>query len=361
MGDLEHVDNVTHSLLAVTLSRTSLRRVGAGTTAALFLASNAPDIDIVAAFSDREGAYLAAHRGPTHGPLGIVLLAAVTTGLVRWWSTARGCGETHAPRASLMGLFAVSLLGATLHVVMDLPTSYGTRVLSPFVRTWFAFDWLPIIDPYLLIILAAGLIALRLRPAASRRTTAAVLLAVAAHYGVRAVMHDLAITRAGGDEPVAHLDAWSSSSHAGKLQPCGQQSRADVPTDRGRMSCGVVALPTFLSPFEWRILNRVDGGYEVSEIDLFGRAARREPAFYSTTRGSLIDEALRDPLARAFMEFARLPVAQVVRDGGDDVVVGLQDLRFVRDLGEETTKSRLRPGPFFIFVHVNRRGLSTSE
>ena len=40
-------------------------------------------------------------------------------------------------------------------MLMDLPTSYGTRVLSPFDTTWFAFDWLPIIDIYVWAMLAA--------------------------------------------------------------------------------------------------------------------------------------------------------------------------------------------------------------
>ena len=42
------MDNVTHTLFALTLARTPLGR-GRGTTAALVLASNAPDVDIVAA------------------------------------------------------------------------------------------------------------------------------------------------------------------------------------------------------------------------------------------------------------------------------------------------------------------------
>src|SRR5580704_5225111 len=74
------MDNLTHTLFAVTLARTPLGRAGRGTTAALILASNAPDIDIVAAA--RGGvSYLAWHRGPTHGPLGIAGLGLIAAGL----------------------------------------------------------------------------------------------------------------------------------------------------------------------------------------------------------------------------------------------------------------------------------------
>jgi hypothetical protein len=44
---LATLDNLTHSLFALTLARSPLGRAGRGTTATLLLASNAPDIDIV--------------------------------------------------------------------------------------------------------------------------------------------------------------------------------------------------------------------------------------------------------------------------------------------------------------------------
>src|SRR5438067_2879918 len=75
------MDNLTHTLFGLTLARTPLGRAGRGTTAALVLASNAPDIDIVTTAGGVLG-YLRWHRGPTHGPLGVVGLGLVTAGLV---------------------------------------------------------------------------------------------------------------------------------------------------------------------------------------------------------------------------------------------------------------------------------------
>src|SRR5438552_18528293 len=132
------LDNVTHTLVAATLARTKLSRAGRGTTAALVLASNAPDIDIVATAG---GAlkYLEWHRGPTHGPIGIVGLGVATAGLVwigrRVWN--RRAATSHEtpddkPDAPFAMLVAISILGVLIHVLMDLPTSYGTRLLSPF-------------------------------------------------------------------------------------------------------------------------------------------------------------------------------------------------------------------------------------
>ena len=52
----------------------------------------------------------------------------------------------------------MSIVGVLLHVLMDLPTAYGTRLFSPFDWHWYAIDLMPIVDVYLLIALAAGLV-----------------------------------------------------------------------------------------------------------------------------------------------------------------------------------------------------------
>src|SRR5438093_10369713 len=75
------MDNVTQTLFAATLARTPLSRAGRGTTAALILASNAPDIDIVATAGGAVN-YLSWHRGVSHGPLGIVGLRGMRSALV---------------------------------------------------------------------------------------------------------------------------------------------------------------------------------------------------------------------------------------------------------------------------------------
>src|SRR5205814_8381635 len=78
------VDNLTHTLFGLTLARTALGRAGRGTTAALVVASNAPDVDIVATASGALS-YLRWHRGPTHGPIGLIGLGLATASLVWLW------------------------------------------------------------------------------------------------------------------------------------------------------------------------------------------------------------------------------------------------------------------------------------
>jgi membrane-bound metal-dependent hydrolase YbcI (DUF457 family) len=125
------LDNLTHSLFGLTLARTPLGRAGRGTTAALVLASNAPDIDIVATAG---GAikYLQWHRGPTHGALGMIGLGIVSAAFV-WLgrrisvsvnaSTSAARNDSVDPPASFLMLCAISIVGVICHVLMDVPTS----------------------------------------------------------------------------------------------------------------------------------------------------------------------------------------------------------------------------------------------
>src|SRR5207244_10822516 len=74
------MDNLTHTLFALTLARTPLGRAGRGTTTALVLASNAPDVDFVMSFvttARGSASYLQWHRGPTHGLIGVLALVAI--------------------------------------------------------------------------------------------------------------------------------------------------------------------------------------------------------------------------------------------------------------------------------------------
>src|SRR5262245_7747070 len=147
------MDNLTHTLFGLTLARTPLGRAGRGTTAALVIASNAPDLDSVSNFAG-PGGYLTWHRGPTHGPLGIIGLGLLTAAVV--WigrqyfdsndgdrerraavhslkgSRQNGPAANQAGRASFAMLAVGASIGVLMHVLMDLPTPYGTRLLSPF-------------------------------------------------------------------------------------------------------------------------------------------------------------------------------------------------------------------------------------
>ena len=122
------MDNVTHTLVGLTLARTPLSRVGPGTTAVLVLASNAPDLDAVVLARGGASAYVHWHRGPTHGLIGVIGLGVLTAGTV-WVALRTRSADRDRGAASFPALCALSMLGALVHVLMDIPTH--ERYLTP--------------------------------------------------------------------------------------------------------------------------------------------------------------------------------------------------------------------------------------
>ena len=359
------MDNITHTLFALTLARTPLgRRPGA--TAALVLASNAPDADIVTALGG-SASYLAWHRGPTHGPLGVVGLGLVTAAIVwgagRFFSrrTSSPAHAGHADHArdadatSFASLAAVSMVGILAHILMDLPTSYGTRLLSPFSWRWFTMDLLPIIDIYLLIILVAGLILGR--GSAARRRTAAIvtLVLMAANYGVRIGAHQQALATAGatfGPRLPPPCDPRQAFRSLVDSWP-----RADAASG-GSCLVETAAIPSFLSPFQWRVIAQLRDAYEIYDIKFGDHPG--PPARISNEWTPLVAEAARTPTARVLFGFSRFPAARVEQDSAGRSVVQFSDMRFAIPLNPEQPPSR-RSALFTVTVTFDPGGSIVQE
>ena len=361
------MDNITHTLFALTLARTRLGRGERGTTAALVLGSNAPDIDIVATFGGAAN-YLAWHRGPTHGPLGVVGLGLVTAALV-WGGrtilkssgppsggTIRLKPDPTAPRtrdAPFGTLVIVSMIGVLLHILMDLPTSYGTRLLSPFSWRWYAIDLLPIIDIYLLAALAAGLVLGRGSAEAGRKWAAIVFLLMAVDYGGRAIAHHEALhlteVLVGATLPPA-CDQEAARSLVDSWPPI-----VPSPNAGGPCTLDTAATPTFLSPFQWRVIRRLPETYWVYDVDTLDRRApwsRR-----SDDRGVMVAnqwtpavlEAAGTRTAQVFLGFSRFPDAAASVDPGRITTVTFTDLRFAV---VDPARDIRRPAPFTLTVKL---------
>ncbi|HSK08212.1 MAG TPA: metal-dependent hydrolase, partial [Vicinamibacterales bacterium] len=123
------MDNLTHTLFALTVANAGFRRAGPGTTATLVIASSVPDIEFLTGVIGGRVAYLSAHRGPTHGPLGIGL-GILVAGAV--FLAYRRRGRATGGQASFAALAVAGIAGVLGHVALDFATSYGTRILSPF-------------------------------------------------------------------------------------------------------------------------------------------------------------------------------------------------------------------------------------
>ena len=238
-------------------------------------------------------------------------------------------------------LVAVSVLGIVGHILMDLATSYGTRLFSPFDWHWYAVDWMPIVDIYLLAILIAGLTLARAGTAKAARLAMVALTLTAADYGLRAVAHQqvLAVSRRvlGASLPA----------------PCGRAPMPSTLLDRwpttpfelpppGEAQCLVelAATPTFLSPFSWTVITRTSNAYALNDVDLLrgtwgapeapvpsdrlSRVTRRYPDQWRPQ--TLQAATLRD--ARIYLGFARFPITRTFVEPDGHATVRWSDARF---------------------------------
>jgi inner membrane protein len=362
------LDNLTHSLFGLTLARTPLRRAGRGTTGVLLIASNIPDIDAVT-LAGGTASYLQWHRGPTHGPLGIVALGFVGALAVslagRWWT-----GQARDP-LHLAKLWLVSTFGVLCHVLMDLPTPYGTRALSPFSWTWFSTDWMPIIDVYLWAMLAGGLVLAGRRSTGDTRRrsrfAAIAIVAMLGNYGVRAIAHHTAIVRAPevfgttlpercGAAAASASGIYSWPHHlASPTQPSSERCLIDL-----------AAVPDSVSPFRWRLIAQLSDGYELRDLDLLAGFSADGPDVQLGAEARVpnswtpqVLQAARSPIAQVFLGFSRFPAARSsLAPDGATTTVRWADVRFTSGSPEQRPRGR---GLFGATVRVAADGSILEE
>ena len=319
------MDNLTHSLVGIALSRAFFKDKAPLATTMLIVAANAPDVDVL--WSMRGIRYIEYHRGFTHSllflPLGMLLIAWLWRGLAGRlqrrkgnWDPAQGRwrprgeaeeGQRKNPVSWRLGL-AAGLLGIGSHLLMDWTNSYGIRLLDPLSQHWFALDWMPIVDPWLWLILLACLnlpmlLAMVQRDQGGprghyRKSAAVALLAMGAWWGVRAAAHQRALEklRQALDEPAANR--------------------------------ALAAYPTFTSPLTWRGVASLPDRYQIGNITAGNGKPPRLHNLYKPVATPAILAAEHTRAARIFLQFARDPWVKTRPGAGNTKVVMISDLRF---------------------------------
>lgn len=284
------MDNLCHTLTGAALGRAGLASSTRYGMATLMAAANLPDIDVVVFATDTLP--VSFRRGWTHGVLAQLLLPIVLAVIV--WTIGRmrsprapAAGETRepAPPLRLSALLALAYAGVLSHVFLDFLNSYGIRLLMPFSNRWFYGDALYIVDPFMWVVLGAGVwLAGRARrsghatPWRPARTALAiagtyVLLMLGSNLWARAVVHD-GLTRAG---------------------------RPDVPR--------FMVTPVFGNPLHREVLVDTGDRYEKGLL-WFAPTPRFRPAGYGVDKGlerPAASAALATPRARAFLGWSRFP------------------------------------------------------
>lgn len=171
------MDTFTHALMGVAVGEAFFRkRLGRGTLLTAASASILPDLDMIAGFWGNGFQSLAWHRAESHS----LILTALVAPAFGWLAAQI---FTQGEKVCLWSLLVLTALW--LHITLDLCTSWGTEALAPFSKTRYAWDLLPIIDPFisLPLLLAAFLTLIPPLRRTARIAATTALLCCAAYTG----------------------------------------------------------------------------------------------------------------------------------------------------------------------------------
>lgn len=273
------MDNLTHSLIGYGLGEAGLRqRLGAGTTLALVVGSNLPDVDVVALFTG-PGAFLL-RRGWTHSVLGMPLLALACAALMR----------RAYPALGTLRLFLLLLGSMGLHVACDLLNSYGVRALLPFSDARFELGWVFIVDLWLWALLAVPLLWAR-----------------------------------GRSDGYVGLHAFAISAALVYILGLGAlRTRADAALTRERPAAFTYTFPEAFSPLTYRGVARTGDRWETFQIDALSGALAPGRTFATSESDPAVQKLKDLPFVRRLDAFYKAPVWEPAGRG-----YRVFDLRFV--------------------------------
>lgn len=297
------------------MGRAGLNRKTALATATLTLAAEAPDLDILGNFKDPVFGF-AHHRGFTHSFLGVALVSAVVVGFmyVVWRLRGRKTKNPNLPpRWGLLFLF--SYLAGLSHILLDFTNNYGVRPFWPFSERWYSWDIVFIIEPVILILLAAGLvlpalfslineeIGARRKGPRGRLAAVLALAGVAMLWGVRDFEHRRAVN--------------------------SLEARLYQDADPIRIS----AYPYWWNPFRWYGVVETQNFFAttlvdsaIPDVDPDGRMQIR----YKPEETAVTLAAKKSYLGQAFLDWAQYPITETeqIQSPEQGYMVRFQDLRF---------------------------------
>jgi len=307
------LDPVTHFLTGACLARTGLNRKTGLATLTLTLATEAPDIDVVAYFGGSVFGFQH-HRGFTHAFPALPLLAgavvAVVFGIYRWRSRS-GWRPKVPVRWPL--LFAYSCLGIAIHILQDFTNNYGVRPLTPFFPKWYSWDLVFIIDLLMLVALFLALVLPWLFGLISEEVGAAKTRFRGAGGARFALGFIVLLIAARGYEHGRAITALKSLTYKNE--------------DALRVS----AFPNPLNPFSWNGMVETQDFFELLPVDSGDGAVdphNLAVVRYKPQETPATLAAKQSQLGQVFLDWAQYPLVEEQSLPGNRHLVTFLDLRF---------------------------------
>lgn len=369
------MDSITHGVAGALLGKAFYDRpdqpqvtrvaVFAATLGAVF-----PDSDIILAiFNHGNGASLEIHRGITHSIVCLPVFAVVLAVLTHWYTRWRNIASPGLPYLTL--IYAV---GLALHIFLDLVTSWGTMIWSPFSKTRAAWDWTFIIDLTVTTIVLLPQIAARSYRSPGKglalRIGAWVVFSAAAlvEYGfsplatiVAAVIYAAALLAPGIDGRGYGLSraAWCRAGFAAFVLYMGMQGVAhhdalakveQFATSHNLQVERLGALPSTPSLIAWAGMIRASNGVYRSR---FRVGQQPEFQFYpDSPDNAYIEAAKQAATAKRFLWFARFPSISYAHVGA---------LHYVDFSDHRFSPGPVRRSPFTVRVTLDDSGKIVHE
>jgi inner membrane protein len=296
------MDNLTHSLTGLMLSRAGLNRFYPRADLLLIIAANIPDSDIVAIVRGPLF-YFEQHRGITHSIAAMPVMAVLSVLLV--------CAIGRTMRGWLAG-WMIAMVGVASHLLLDWTNTYGIRMFQPFSSRWLHLDLVNLFDFIIWTVLLLGW----LGSALSRLVSSE--MGAKPSPGRAAAIFALSF--------FLIYDFGRFLSHQRAVEILNSRLYRDGPPTR------VAAFPTGgVSPFVWQ------GWIERPEFVMhFPMNVREEfdpgagTIIYKPAPSPAMDAAREAAPVRAFLRFAQYPLWSVSTadspEGAQDVELG--DWRF---------------------------------
>jgi len=311
----KNLDNLTHSLAGAVLGQMGLKKKTGLGMATLIIAANIPDIDAVATLLGGVQ-HLAIRRGITHGPIAMLLLPLVLTGIMIWfdrWQMRRGKRPSDRLPIHRGWLLALAYIGCLSHPALDWLNSYGIRLLEPFSSQWFYGDSIFIIDIWIWAALIAGFWVSRRREKSAVANWSRPAWISFAAVSAYIFANGLITGKAEADSRQLLTERAADVSAAERLQ---------------RRRAMVVANPLPLQFWKREILWRDESGYGSGEFGLFnGLVLDRERNISGNAEFMKSEVARLSKDGAAFLFWSRMPIVTVV---GARVTV--RDQRFMDPL-----------------------------
>ncbi|MGH9718206.1 MAG: metal-dependent hydrolase [Candidatus Acidiferrales bacterium] len=308
----------THAFTSLALGKSGERWLPRFGITMLVVAGIAPDLDY-ASYFDGPGVFLTLHRTLFHSLLGGALLACVLALafyiLDKRWPRSPVAQDKTYPPPSYFRALAVCAIGIAGNILLDVASGEGVQLLWPFRSGWYRWNLDGNLDPWLLLILVAGLLLPLLfrlvneevgagsKGRRNSRAAVITLIVVAAYFGWRAHLHGEAVDLLLSHEYHDHI------------------------------AVSAAAFPDASAPFDWRGVAVTDNTVEEMDVSL-GPDADFDPdrgrTHFKPKDTAVVEAGRKTADAQKFLSYATMPVASVTQLE-DGYRFEIHDMRFASD------------------------------